>query len=90
MFYTMFFTSKTKCFYFKSECVVLVVKRLKKTGSWCCDSNCSNFVTMLKSFITNVLKCKALLKTKFICAFVTMHSLVMSPFSRDFIKTDIN
>ena len=50
----------------------------------------NNFVTMLKSFIANVIKCKARLKTKFKCAFITMHSLVMSPFSHNFIKADID
>ena len=48
----------------------------------------NNFVIMLNSFITNVLKCKACLKAKFKCASVTMHSLVMSPFSCDFIIID--
>jgi len=40
------------------------------------------FVMMLKSFITNVLKCKTRSKTKFKYASVTMLSLVMS---HDFI-----
>ena len=50
----------------------------------------NNFATTLKSFITNAPKCKACLQTKFKCTSVTMHSLVMSPFSRDFINTDID
>ena len=48
------------------------------------------FLLLLKSFIANVLKCKARLKTKFICVCVTMCSLVMSPFSRDYMKTKID
>ena len=37
----------------------------------------------------NILKCKAHLKTKFKCVCVTMCSLVMSPFSRDYMKMEI-
>jgi len=48
----------------------------------------NNFVPLLKSFIANVLKCKALLKTNFKCVCVTMCSLVMSLFLRDYIKTE--
>ena len=55
----------------------------------------NNFVPLLKSFTANVLKCAASLKTKVECApllwafnnvfnYVTMCSLVMSPFSHDF------
>ena len=40
--------------------------------------------------MTNVLKCKARLKANFKCVCVTMCSLVISLFSRDFIKTVIN
>ena len=43
-------------------------------------------VPLLKSFIANVLKCRACLTTKFNCVCVTMCSLVISPFSRDYIK----
>ena len=50
----------------------------------------NNFVPLLKSFIANVLKCKACLKTKFKCVYATMCSLVMSPFSRDYMKTEID
>ena len=35
-------------------------------------------------------KAKACLNPKFKCASVAMQSLVMSPFSRDFIKMDID
>ena len=46
----------------------------------------NNFVPLLKSFIANMLKCKARLKTKFKCVCVTMYSLEISPFSRDYMK----
>ena len=49
----------------------------------------NNFVPLLKSFIVNELKFKARLKTKFKCVCVTMSSLVMSLFSRDYIKMEI-
>ena len=49
-----------------------------------------DFATMLKSFVTNVLKCKDRLKTKFKYTSVAMHFLEMSPFSCDFIKADID
>ena len=49
-----------------------------------------NFVLLLKSFIANVLKCKARLKSKFKCMCVTMCFLVMSLFSRDYIKKEID
>ena len=42
----------------------------------------------LKSFIANVLKCKAHLQRKFECFFITMCSLLMSPFSRDFTEAE--
>ena len=45
---------------------------------------------LLKSFIGNELKCKAHLKTKFNCVCITKCSLVMSPFSRDYMKTEID
>ena len=50
----------------------------------------NNFILLLKSFIANVLKYKARLKSKFKCVCVTMCSLVMSLFSRDYIKTEID
>ena len=50
----------------------------------------NNFVPLLKSFIANILKRKAHLKTKFKCVCVTMCSLVMSTFSRDYMKTEID
>ena len=50
----------------------------------------NNFVLLLKSFIANVLKCKARLKSNFKCVCVTLCSLVMSLFSRDYIKTEID
>ena len=43
-------------------------------------------VPLLKSFIANVLKCTVCLTTKFNCVCVTMCSLVISSFSRDYIK----
>ena len=44
------------------------------------------FVPLLKSFIANVLKCKARLKMNLnACAL-----LVMSPFSRNYMKTEIH
>ena len=49
-----------------------------------------NFVLLLKSLIANVLKCKARFKSKFKCMCVAMCSLVMSLFSRDYIKTEID
>ena len=48
----------------------------------------NNFVPLVNSFITNMLKCKAHL-TKFKCVCVTMSSLVMSPFSCDYIITKV-
>ena len=50
----------------------------------------NNFVAQLKSFIINVLKCKARLKTKFKCMCVTMRSLVINLFSRDYIEMEID
>jgi len=47
----------------------------------------NNFVLLLKSFITNVLKYKAQQNLKCVC--ITMCSLVMSLFSRDYIETEI-
>ena len=44
----------------------------------------NNFVPLFKSFIADVLKCKARLKVKFKCVFVTMYSVVISSFSRDY------
>ena len=49
----------------------------------------NNFVLLLKSFITNGLKFKSHLEAKFKCVCVTMRFLVMSLFSRDYIKTEI-
>ena len=50
----------------------------------------NNFVPLFKSFIANVLKCKACLKGNFKCLCVTMFSLVMTLFSHDYIKTEID
>ena len=50
----------------------------------------NNFVLLLKKCFANVLKCKPLLKVKFKCVSVTMYSLVMSPYSCDFIKMEID
>ena len=47
-------------------------------------------VLMLNSFIANMLKCKARLKSNFKCVYVTTCSLVMSLFSHDYIKTKID
>ena len=44
--------------------------------------------TAVKTYIANVLKCKARLKFKCVC--IIMLSLVMSPFSCDFIKAKID
>jgi len=63
---------------------------IKKTGSWCCGSNYSLKHLLVKSFIASVLKRKAHLKANFECACITMSSLVMSLFSHDFIKTEID
>ena len=43
-----------------------------------------NFVMLLKS-IANVLKCKVCFKGNFKCVCITMFSLVMSLFSRDYV-----
>ena len=48
------------------------------------------FVLLLISFIANVLQCKARFKSNFKCMYVTMCSLVMSIFSRDYIKTEVD
>ena len=50
----------------------------------------NNFVPLLKSFIANVLKSKACLKAKFKCVCAILCSLVMSPFSRYYIKMEID
>ena len=65
-----------------------LIKVIKEIFIIKCIGKCSGeWVKMLCSY---VLHCKACLKTKFKCIFVTMHSLVISPFSRDFIKTKID
>ena len=46
--------------------------------------------TTVKSFIADMLKCKARLKIKFKCVCVTMCFLLMSPFSRDCIYENEN
>ena len=63
-----------------------------EAGSYCCINNygLNNFVPLLNSFIANGLNCKARLKTNFKCVCVAMCSLVMSLFSRDCIKTEID
>ena len=50
----------------------------------------NNFVPLLKKFTAIVLKCKARLKTNFKCAYVTMCFSMMSLFSRDNIKVEID
>ena len=59
-----------------------------EVGSYCCINNYG--LKLLKSFIANGLNCKARLKTNFKCVCVAMCSLVMSLFSRDYIKTEID
>ena len=49
-----------------------------------------NFVSLLKSFIANVLKWKAHLKAKFKCLCATMCFLMMSLLSSDCIKMEID
>ena len=44
----------------------------------------------INPIIANVLMCKAHLKSKFKCVCVTIFSLVMSLFSRDYIKMEID
>ena len=46
--------------------------------------------TAVKQLIAKVLKCKASYKTQFKYVCVTMYSLVMSLFSHDYIKTEID
>ena len=50
----------------------------------------NNIVGLLKSFIANVLKWKAFLKTKFKCRYVAMCFLVMRLFSGDLMKEKID
>ena len=50
----------------------------------------NNFILLLKSFIANVLKCKGRLTINYKCMCVTMCSLGMSLFSRDYIKIEID
>ena len=50
----------------------------------------NKFVPLLKSFIANMLKFKARLKANFKCVCITMCSLVMSLFLRDYIKTEVD
>ena len=79
----------TEHFSFTSGCVVQVAKCFKeKWFSVTVAIAALNFVLLLKSFIATVLKCKVCLKTNK-CVCVTMCSLVMSSFSRDFKKTEI-
>ena len=52
-------------------------------------TNITLYCCMLNSLFANVLKCKARLKTEFKCMYVTMYSLVMSPFSLDYMKMEI-
>ena len=46
----------------------------------------NNFIPLLYSSIANILKFKACFIAKFKCISITMCSLVMSPFSHDFIN----
>ena len=50
----------------------------------------NSFVPLLRSFIANVLKCKACLESNFKCVCVTMCSLLLSLFSCDYIKAEID
>ena len=63
-----------------------------KTCSYCYVYNygLKNFVPLLRSFIVNVLKCKAHFKAKFKFMYITMCSLVTSLVSHDYIKTEID
>ena len=53
-----------------------------------------NLKLLLENFIANVLKCKACLQVKFKCelriCYYIMYFLMMSPFSRDFIRMEID
>ena len=74
MFYPSFITNKTKHFGFKSGRVIRVVKLVHSVALIIM----ANFVPLLKSFIANVLECKACLKTNFKCMYVIMCSLVLA------------
>ena len=50
----------------------------------------NHLIPLLKSFIANMLKCKARLKTKFKCVCVTMCFLMIIPFLQDYIKMEID
>ena len=80
--YVLCITNKTERFSFKTVCVLWVSKCLVHSVAVAIAAQ-NNFVLLLKSFIVNVLKCKACLKLKLKCVYITMHSLVMSPFSCD-------
>ena len=49
-----------------------------------------NFVPLLKSLIANMLKCITRYETKFKCVCSSMHSLVISPFTCDYMKMEID
>ena len=89
LFYLLYITNKAECFSFQSGYVILVAKYSKQTGLYFVviiyDQN--NFAQLLKSFVDNVLKCKRSLKFKCVC--VSMHSSVISIYSRDFLKTQL-
>ena len=81
-FYLSFVANKTMHISFKSGCVVQVAKHLK--GDWLIVLQLQFWICIaVKNF--HWLKYKACLKAKFKCICVTMCSLVMILFSRDFI-----
>ena len=86
MLHTLYLTNKTERYSYKSGCVIRVVNRLMVHSVTIAIAASNNFVPLLKSFIANVQKYKACLKVKFKCVYITMDSLVISPFSCDFIK----
>ena len=75
MFYPPFITKKMKCIILKNGYVVWVAKHLK--GDWFIVLQLTimplnSFFIGVKTFIADVLKCKACLKTKFKCACITI------------------
>ena len=92
IFYPPFIANKTECITFKSVCHKVgetFKKRLIHSVALTIMAK-NNFAPLLKSFNANVLKCTAHLKTKVKFVSVTMCSLVMNLFPRDFIKAEID
>ena len=67
--------------------VVQMASHLKEDCFIVLHSQLCQFCTAVKSFSAIMHKCKSRLKSKFKCVCVAMCSLVMSSFSREFIKT---